>query len=752
VTLHAEVAVPVPLGRAFSYSVPADLAERVQPGARVLCQFGARRVLGIVLSVGDGPLDFPESKLKPLGAVVDSEPVLPHELLAFLVELSNYYMSPVGEVMRLAVPAVERTQVEDQATLSLIEEAGAVAVGRLVQVASLVDGAARPDKLRGNAAAVLDALSEAAPEPVPVAELAERVGSARAVLKRLAAAGVVHIAQRAAATDPFFAVPAERDVPPALNDAQARAVERITTRLAERGAGGFLLDGVTASGKTEVYLRAVDTVLGRGGGSIVLVPEIALTPQLVQRFRARLGDTIAVLHSGLTDGERHAMWTKLRSGALRVAVGARSALFAPVQDLALICVDEEHDSSFKQEEGVRYHARDMALLRAHRAGAVAVLGSATPSLKSYALVRAGKLERLHLPERAHRAAVLPRVEIIDLRRVGAGPAGDRLLSLPLHRALERTLGAREQAILFLNRRGFSPSIVCEECGHVLECPSCAVALTLHRSRGERVVCHYCDYHAHVPTKCPGCHADRLAHEGAGTERIESLLKATFPEARVARLDRDVAAGLKSEAVLTRMRNREIDILVGTQMVTKGHDLPAVTLVGVLNADAGLSMPDFQASERTFQLLVQVAGRAGRGDAPGTVMVQTRNPAHPAIAMAVTHDVAGFVEKELRDRKELSYPPYSRIALVRIDAVEERVAKAEADRLAEIGRRAAPRGADVVGPAPAPIERLRNRYRFRFMVRAAERAALRRSLAAIAAASNADRRVRVVIDVDPVSML
>jgi primosomal protein N' (replication factor Y) len=305
--------------------------------------------------------------------------------------------------------------------------------------------------------------------------------------------------------------------------------------------------------------------------------------------------------------------------------------------------------------------------------------------------------------------------------------------------------------LFLNRRGFSPSIVCEECGHLFECPSCAVALTLHRARGERVVCHYCDYQTRVPVKCPECHTDRLAHEGAGTERIESLLKASFPEARVARLDRDVAAGLKSEAVLTRMRNREVDILVGTQMVTKGHDLPGVTLVGVLNADAALSMPDFQAAERTFQLLVQVAGRAGRGDAPGLVMVQTRNPTHPAVAMAVTHDVARFVDAELADRKELAYPPFSRIALVRVDAVEERVAKAEAERLAAIGRRAAPRGTDIVGPAPAPIERLRGRYRYRFMVRAPERAGLRKALGAIASAG-ADRHARVVIDVDPVSML
>lgn len=748
-TLHATIAVPVPLGQAFTYSVPAELAARVRPGARVLCEFGRRRVLGVVLAVGDGPIDIAPDRLKPISAVVDGEPVLPVELLAFLVELSSYYLSPVGEVMRLALPAVERTAIADTGTLALIEEAGGVAVGKLVQVARAVPEAPRPSGITGQALAVLEALVLSGPEAV--ASLATRFGNARASLKKLTALGLVRVERKPAVVDPFFAAPAARDIPPELTLPQERAVSAILARLDARAGGGFLLDGVTASGKTEVYLRAVARVLEKGGGAIVLVPEIALTPQLVARFRARLGDTIAVLHSGLTDRERHAMWSALRQGALRVAVGARSALFAPVEDLALICVDEEHDASFKQEEGVRYHARDMSLLRAYRAGAVCVLGSATPSVASEALVRAGKLERLRLPDRAHRAAVLPKVEIVDLRRVGAGPAGDKLLSLPLHRAIERTLAAKEQVILFLNRRGFSPSLLCEECGHLLECPNCAVALTVHRARGERVVCHYCDYSALVPERCPKCHAARLAQQGAGTERIESLLQTTFPEARIARLDRDVAAGLKSEAVLDRMRHREIDILVGTQMVTKGHDLPAVTLVGVLNADAALGIPDFQASERTFQILVQVAGRAGRGDAPGLVVVQTWNPAHPAISMAVAHDVAGFVEQELADRRELGYPPYSRIALVRIDDADERVARVEADRLAAIGRRGAPPGADIIGPAPAPLARLRGRFRYRFLVRAPTRPALRQVLSVIAAAPP-ERRTRVVIDVDPVNML
>jgi primosomal protein N' (replication factor Y) len=422
-----------------------------------------------------------------------------------------------------------------------------------------------------------------------------------------------------------------------------------------------------------------------------------------------------------------------------------------VQKLGLVVVDEEHDPSFKQEEGARYHARDMAILRAHRAGAVAVLGSATPSLETEVLCRLGKLTKLELPERAHAAALLPKIELVDLKRIGPGPSGHPLLSLPLHRAIDKTLAAREQIILFLNRRGFAPSVICGGCGAIVRCKLCSVALTFHRVKGGRLLCHYCDYSAPLPEACPACSAKRLELEGLGTEKLEAAIVAAFPAASVARLDRDVAAGAKAEAVLDRVRSGEVDILVGTQMVTKGHDLPMVTLVGVLNADSALSMPDFQAAERTFQLLVQVSGRAGRGDAPGTVIIQTRNPSHPAIQMAVSHDVASFVERELQDRRELSYPPFSRIALIRVDALDEGVARTECDRLAAIARRKSPPGVEIVGPAPAPLARLRNRYRYRFMVRAASRGPLRQVLLAVRAVDS-DRRVRIVIDVDPVNML
>jgi primosomal protein N' (replication factor Y) len=445
------------------------------------------------------------------------------------------------------------------------------------------------------------------------------------------------------------------------------------------------------------------------------------------------------------------MWTLLRSGERRVAVGARSALFAPVQNLRLLCVDEEQDTSFKQEEGVRYNARDMALLRAQRAGAVCVLGSATPSLKSFFAVSTHKLTRLVLPERAHLRAALPETEIVDLRRIGPARPGERLLSLPLCRALEQVLEKKEQAILFLNRRGFAPSVACESCGHILGCPSCEVPLTYHVSPRPHVICHYCDYRDGVPDRCSKCNSPGLTFEGIGTERIESNLKDAFPNARVARLDRDTGAGLKSEGVLRKMQEGELDILVGTQMVTKGHDLPRVTLVGVLNADAGLSMPDYQASERTFQLLVQVAGRAGRGDIPGKVLIQTRNPEHPSIALALKHDVEGFVKYGLDDRESLGYPPFSRLAMIRVSAVEERVAQQCIAELARIARNHAGTQVEILGPTPAPITRLRNHFRFRFVARSKTRGPLRRVLQAVLDV-RVDRHVRVVVDVDPVSML
>jgi primosomal protein N' (replication factor Y) len=590
-------------------------------------------------------------------------------------------------------------------------------------------------------------------------KLAERWGNARAAAKRLAELGLIVVEERAAPADPFFADEVARDAPHTPTAEQAAAVEAIGSAVREKRPGTFLLHGVTGSGKTEVYLRAIATARETGRGAIVLVPEIALTPQLVARFRARFGDEVAVLHSALTPSERHAMWYRLRRGEVDVAIGARSALFAPVRDLGLAIVDEEHDPSFKQEEGVRYHARDMAIWRAHRAGGVCVLGSATPSLESEHLARTGRATRLLLSQRA-RAQPMPAVEIVDLRRIGAGPTGDKRLAMPLYRAIEGALAAREQTILFLNRRGFAPSVRCQGCGHMLSCEACSVALTFHKRSGPGVVrCHYCDYEAALPPRCTKCGSDELALEGIGTEKLEETLSAAFPAARVARLDRDVASGKRVDAVLARVRNREVDVLVGTQMVTKGHDLPNVTLVGVVNADAALSIPDFRAGERAFQLLVQVAGRAGRGDVPGRVIVQTWDPDHPSIALAARHDVGAFLQRELGDRRELGYPPFTHAALLRLDGPEEDAVRAACTRLADAARatQAVRSGAVLAqGPAPAPIARIRNRWRFRLMLRAAHRPDLRTVLTvidqAISDKKTLARNVRAAIDVDPVQLL
>ena len=749
----ADVALPVPLARVFTYEVPDAISDSAAPGARVLCPFGSRRMVGVVLARRD---DQPPPGVKSIRAVLDDgPPAVPEDLLGFLRDLAAYYLAPIGEVIKLALPPIERETARELVELSLFDTTRGVST-RQVKWVTPTDGASEaPDArsaLRGQALAVLALLRVGG--ALPIAKLEERWGNARAAVKRLEERGLVKVEPRDVPEDPFFAEALERDVVPEATGPQAEAISAINRALHAGVGETFLLHGVTGSGKTEVYLHAIATARALKRGAVMLVPEIALTPQLVARFRARFGDDVAVIHSALTPKERLSMWQRLRRGTVDVAIGARSAVFAPVQNLSLVIVDEEHDPSFKQEEGVRYSARDMAILRAHRIGGVCVLGSATPSLETEYLARTGKATKLRLPGRA-RARPMPKVELLDLRRIGAGPTGDKRLSIPLHRAIEQTLAAGEQAILFLNRRGFSPSVKCESCGELANCPNCSVALTFHKRAGAVVRCHYCEYEKPMLAVCGKCASANLVLEGLGTEKLEESLGAAFPTARIARLDRDVASGKSVEKVLNRMRAREIDILVGTQMVTKGHDLPFVTLVGVINADAALSIPDFRASERAFQLMVQVAGRAGRGDVPGRVLVQTYNPEHSALLFACRHDVDGFLAHELKDRQELGYPPFARVALVRVDAVSETLARQTCADVANIARKAAEGGnsTEVLGPAPAPLARLRNRFRFRIMLRSADRAALRAVLIAVDRARlGLPRDVRCSIDVDPVQLL
>ena len=751
----ADVALPVPIARLFSYAIPEAIATRLMVGSRALCTLGSRKIVGVVLGIREGE---PPPNVKPVLAVLDG-PSLPLDLVTFVREVSAYYMAPIGEVVRLSLPPVDketsRAIQEPELFAPVARGVGARKVKWIL--AGDVSGqvARTKEDGAGSSSATAMLAHVRAVGAVPLARLEERFRNARAATKKLAAQGLLVIEERAAVSDPFFAEPQPHEPAPVPTAPQAAAILAIETAIASSTPKTFLLHGVTGSGKTEVYLSAIAATRAAKKGSIVLVPEIALTPQLVARFRGRFGDDVAVLHSGLTPRERFDMWRRLREGEVDVAIGARSALFAPVRDLGLIVVDEEHDPSFKQEEGVRYHARDMAILRTHRAGGVCILGSATPSLESEQLSRTGKVQKIVLPDRA-RAQAMPKVEIVDLRRIGAGPTGDKRISIPLHRAIETTLAAKGQAILFLNRRGFSPAVRCETCGEMAACPQCSVALTFHKRGGAVLRCHYCDYEQPMLVACKKCNSPELAMEGLGTEKLEDTLRDAFPEARVARLDRDVASGSATEKILARMRSREIDLLVGTQMVTKGHDLPHVTLVGVINADAALSIPDFRSSERAFQLLVQVAGRAGRGDSPGRVLVQTYDPEHHAIAFGKQHDVDGFLARELIDRRELGYPPFSRVALVRVDAMDERAAHEACAMLARVAREAASAEGfrvDVLGPAPAPIARLRNRYRFRIMLRAPDRGELRRVLLAVDRNRvGLARDVRSSIDVDPVGLM
>ncbi|MFK7985666.1 MAG: primosomal protein N' [Sandaracinaceae bacterium] len=748
-----EVAVPVPLRRRFTYRLPKTLLD-VPIGARVAVPFSGRKLPGVVLGF---PETIPEGvkRLATVAGQLDTQPLFYDELLQFLLESAAYYLHPEGEVLRAAAPALPREAMKRLRAGGFLDPGellpGAAVATRTEHLLRRTDKEAA--RRLGATQQIVMALLEERGE-VTLTELKAHVKQPRDVMQRLEKRGLVTVETREVSTDPFFNTTVEPSVPPPLNPAQTRAVERLIGAL-DAGPSTHLLHGVTGSGKTEVYLHVIAEARERGRGALLLVPEIALTPQLVSRFRARFGDGIAVLHSGLTETQRHRAWWGLRRGELTLAVGARSALFAPVPNLGVIVVDEEHDSSFKQEDKFRYHARDLAILRAHRAGAVCILGSATPSLESYHRAHTGRIELHELPERAT-AQTLPEVEIVDLRRHGPGPSGHPLITGPLHRALEACLAAGDQAILFLNRRGFTPSLRCEACGEMVECPACSVSLTEHRRAG-LLRCHYCDFSMPTQDRCPSCTKSALVPLGLGTEKLEDALSETFSPARVARLDRDTAAGGRAiESVLDRLRNKEIDILVGTQMVTKGHDLPGVTLVGVVLADQSLSFPDFRASERTFQLLSQVAGRAGRGERPGRVVMQTYQPEHPALIHAQRHDFASFAATELIEREELGYAPFGRLVAVRVDAGDERKAAEVADRLAELARRhPAVRGmrVSVLGPAPAPIARIRGRFRYRLLLRGSERPVLR-SVARLLA-DRIDQGVapaRAHVDIDPVSML
>jgi len=780
------VALPLPLQAAFSYRVPEGLPfpER---GSRVLVPFGARRVIGVVTGTGSSV-----PGLKDVADVVDETPLILPPLLDLARWVSEHYLAPPGECYRLVLPPsgvrasralarlaadpgptpddpvvnalragplalstlARRLRRDPTAHLLRLRRQGVVAVDqdlraggfRYLRIASLTGLSVRPG---GSAQAeILDRLAKAGGR-LDVPGLVRGRSTLRGALSRLVAGGAVAVAEERDMRSPEI-LEGRKAVPLDLSREQAAALGPLREAVASRAFVPFLLHGITGSGKTELYFRIVEQALETDRGSIVLVPEIALTPLLVRAAADRFGATVAVTHSELSAGERHDQWWRIREGESRVVIGARSAVFAPVADLGAIVVDEEHEASYKQEESPRYHGRDVAVMRARLEGAVAVLGSATPSVESHANALSGKYRRLVLSSRVGLQG-LPRVEIVD-RRAILKSGGDPILTPPLVEALEECLARGEQAILLLNRRGYATSLLCRECGQQAACPNCSVSLTVHRG-GATTECHYCGHLSKAPSACAFCRGEYLRLTGFGTERVIEAVQAAFPKARVARLDRDVARRRGAVAgVLAGFEAGQTDILIGTQMIAKGHDFPRVTLVGVVDADVGLGLPDFRAAERTFQLLTQVAGRAGRGDLPGEVVLQSHLPDHYALRLACGQDYEAFFNHEIEFRRTMGYPPAAALVNVIVRSADAGKGAREAEALAQALRQGAVGKYRVLGPARAPLARLRREHRHQILLkgrRGAMRDAVRRALVE---RYGEVRWPGVAVDVDPVSVM
>ncbi len=696
---------------------------------RLKVPLGRRRAVGFLLALEEGEGEG----LKPIDEVLDEAPLFDAGMVPFFRWAADYYRHPIGEVIRTALPAGLSGR---GATVSILTE-------RLFTPLAL-----EGEPPGGRQREILAFLRSRG--RVSLSELREAFDAPHAPLKRLVELGFLAEEQSERRRDPFLDLPVQADPRPEPTPEQAAALERLGEALDRGGFSPFLLHGVTGSGKTEVYLRAIASALERGKRALVLVPEIALTPQLVARFRARfagLPATIAVLHSGLSDGERYDSWRAIAAGEVSIVIGARSAVFAPLRELGVVVVDEEHEASYKQAEGFRYNARDLALLRGQMEGALVLLGSATPALATFHRARTGQTGYLHLSGRVADRP-LPEVELIDLTQ--SRPEG--VLSEPLREALAETLARGEQALLLLNRRGFAPFLLCADCGTTFRCPNCAITLTFHQGR-RQLRCHYCDYAEPPVDQCPGCGGGNIHPEGAGTERLEEELAGLFPAARTARMDRDTTSRKGShQELVSRMEAGEIDILVGTQMIAKGHDFPGVTLVGVVGADSSLNFPDFRSAERTFSLLTQVAGRAGRGERPGRVLVQTYSPDHYALSCASRHDYEEFCRMELAFREELGYPPFGHLVNLVLSGNDGETVSRAAEALVRDLSPAASE-ADILGPAPCPLARLRGKSRVQILLKSIHRQPLRRLLVSLEPLRRKlSAGVSLAVDVDPVDML
>ena len=804
-----EVAAALPVYQTFTYSLPDGLIGLATPGMRVLVPFGRRRVTGYVLGFHRPPQQI---EIKSVLDLLDDTTLFPETMVPFFRWIADYYIHPIGEVIKCALPGGLNSY--DFATMS-ITDAGRRALQtktseieaqvlkvvehgnrRLTDIGSALKGRVpyavfdtlkrrgwvsigrelRGDRIRPRNE-VFVAPAPAAPDPGPLAgqrkkiwECVTAVGdisirnlqtdlrTTRTTINAMVEGGYLSLSSRPVYRDPFGDA-VSPDIPLVLNSDQHAVVNKVTDCLGQ-GFAAFLLAGVTGSGKTEVYLQLAAAVIGRGYPVLILIPEIALISQTEHRFRARFGERVAVLHSGLTAGQRYDQWLRIRRGEVQIAIGARSAVFAPFQRIGLIVVDEEHDTSYKQEGSLRYNACDLAVVRAKLDKGVVLLGSATPSIQSSYNASQKKYVELTLGKRVEERS-LPEITVVDLRKTRDLRGSGRFITAELHQAMTDSLARGEQVLLFLNRRGFASFPVCRDCGESIKCKNCDISLTLHR-QANAFKCHYCGFMRPAATVCDKCGSAHIKNLGLGTEKVESFVAELFPAARVARMDRDTTSRRGSIVrILKDLRHRRIDILIGTQMVAKGHDFPLITLVGILCADLSMSFPDFRAGERTFQLLAQVAGRAGRGDKPGKVILQTYNPEHFSIQAAQNQDFREFYRQEIVFRRALKYPPFSRIIQLKIAGRDKRQTETLARSLGEVCRRLGQqddvlrKSVEVMGPIEAALARIAGKYRWQILLKGQRAGTLHRFVWRVMRENPAlfnRRGVTVAVDVDPFFMM
>jgi primosomal protein N' (replication factor Y) len=735
--------VDAPLNTVYHYRIPPEFSGLVEPGVHVKVPFGPRKINGYVVEVADVcPIE--EKRVKDIAQVGEPEERVTPDLLALTEWIAVYYRCGWGEALAAATPSSVRKGVKEKTVLHLSLTAEVEEARAALEFFK--------KKAKKQAAALefllLKATASGLAESFPFAEVETATGASRTAVRALEEKGLVALSPVPLHRE--LASLAEKSKKIVLTGEQHDAVERICAALSAGKFSPFLLFGVTGSGKTEVYLQALEHALSLNKSALVLVPEISLTPQTVERFRIRAGE-VAVLHSHMTDGERAEEWRRLRRGETRVAVGARSAIFAPLDNLGLIIVDEEHERTFKQDNTPRYNARDVALVRARECGAAVVLGSATPSLESWHNAITEKYTLLSLPNRVG-GAKPPKTVVVDMKTEWAEVKQMSVFSRELQRSLTLCLAKKEQAIIFLNRRGFHTYVHCASCGEVLGCADCDISLTWHKA-SEDLRCHYCGLRKPMPKACPSCGATALRQTGTGTERAEDIFRKLFPDARVLRMDSDTMTGRDAHArALSAFARGEYDVLLGTQMIAKGFDFPNVTLVGVLSADGAINLPDFRSAERTFQLITQVVGRAGRADKPGRAVVQAFQPEHYAVQSALAQDFPAFAEKELAERESLGYPPFGRLARIIAKGASPVKIKTLLAQAAEKLKGASRRPLAVLGPVPCPVEKIQKDYRFHILIKARSHREIETMLSACGNELSSGKGVQVAIDIDPLSLL